>query len=313
LKPEFIMRNAHLFVAAAAFSIGGFLIPCSSRADAPVAGQPPSSADGTPDVGARNPADMAPADRLAPGSNLPDAEVRGIQALLKATVDHAMTPGDSEGLTTLFCRKDRDRFTQDAKDNAPLNGDLPAQLTRFRGEWKEKYGHDFKLEGKAGSAFDDIHIRGGPRDSNAPVATSDAPTPAKAANAQLAAEKLAADAERQNYATVFLPALPRQAGLGTGKELGPAIGVVREDGSWRIALPLGLTPEQLRERLIRHVIKFEEAKATWPDDSTSAGYVVAYQVLRSFAQREAEKNSGNDVHNGINDTNPDAVVPTKKR
>ena len=319
------MRKAHLLVTATALAMGGFSIPCFpvARADAPAAGQPPSSTEGAPDLGARSPADMAPADRLAPGSTLPDADVRGIQRLLKATVDHAMTPNDSVGLTQLFCRKDKDRFAEDAKDIAAPNGELAAQLTRFRSDWKEKYGRDFKLEGKEGTAFDDIHIRSGPRDSNAPATNSDGPNPARTAaavidpanpaHAQLAGEKLAADTESQNYATVFLPTLPRQAGLGPATEMGPAIGVVREDGSWRIALPLGLTPEQLRERLIRHVIRIEEAKATWPDGATSASYVVAYQVLRSFAEREADENTGNNVHNGINDTNPDAVVPTQKR
>lgn len=369
------MRKTQMFIAAASLAFSGFVFAPigAARAEAPGGLQQngpvgdknhTSPADQAAASAAKpdNAGKLAPADKLAPGSNLPAADVRGIQALLASAVDHALTPGDAASLVHLFCKADQERF---AKDTALKNDVLDAQLTAFQNNWKEKYSEAFKIEGKEEQLFNALRIEGGSWDENAQTAaarigpSNEANTPAipsgagtnqgttgtgvsnRAAtvvengaqvaaagnvardsaaaaganqgSAQTAAQPLAANAKPQDHATVFIPSMRQQPGSDPAASPEVGLNVVREEGSWRIALSSGTSAEQVRERLVRHVTEINEMKGKWADDASVAKQLVAARVLRSFARAETVKSTGNDVRNGINDTSPVTPPPVRKQ
>jgi len=225
-----------------------------------------------------------------------------VQKILAQVAEASVTKGGLDDMAERFVDADRNRLGQN-QDALKNNQALDGRVAQFEKDWKDKYGHEFKVS-YPDKAYDQSFAmitegeEAGARTASGKVnADTNTQTPPDQVNAsnkegvdkpgvntngQTDADKNLNDKGR-NMATVHIAA---SHGL-------PALDVpmIHEAGGWKIDIPDSVDAAKLRDNVQTALTKVDENKAQWPADETEAQRAVTHQVLAAIFDKTADSSA----------------------
>lgn len=206
-----------------------------------------------------------------------------IHTMLGQVTNAALTNGGLKDVVERFNDADRNRLAAwvNDKNNKEKLDVLNGRINQFQGDWKAKYGHDFKIA-KDDLVFGDgavFNYAQGEIGKDAQLAGEKLPpaqnvTPGnlndKDANGNTAADRNLEKGRNVAYVTV-------NASHGMPELKVPLIHELPD--MWKIDVPDAVTGPMLYENLLKHLTKANELKDTWPADETDAYRAISHHVL----------------------------------
>jgi hypothetical protein len=212
-------------------------------------------------------------------------QIDNIRGELAKTTEYALTRGDFGKLIGELAVWNRDRMKDYKNEDYKT---LDGVIEQINMQWKQKYGHEFRIRHDSGSVFNDqfVIVQGVVTNPNA--AAMNFPVPAER-NAQLASERQRANQQEgqveqveakdlqksKNVAIVRLPGGEAVHGLNAS--------LVEEGmGSWYVALPPSQTARQIHTELQNHLTWFSQKSDQWPADENMAYRLAAHHVFMAL-------------------------------
>jgi len=270
------------WTTAAALSVGGFAIVSNVRAEDTVGDKVGRTVDKTKNA-TENAVDKT--KDAAHGAKVQWEDGR-IHTMLSQVTNAALTNGGFKDVIERFNDADRNRLGGWAKDknNKEKLDVLNGRINQFQGDWKAKFGHEFKIK------QDNLVFGHGAIFTYAQGEIGK--------DAQLAGEKLP---PAQNVTIDNLGKKDAQGNTAADKNLekGRNVAYVTVAAShgmpelkvplihempdmWKIDVPDSVNGAMLYENLLKHLTKANEMKDTWPSDENDAYRAISHHVLMAI-------------------------------
>jgi len=286
------MRKLVHWTAAAALSLGGFAFTTSTSAEDTVGNKVDRAVDKTKNA-TENAVDNTKA--AAHDAKTKWSDVR-IHTMLGQVTNAALTKGGFDDMIERFNDADRNRLGSWAKDknNKEKLDVLDGRIAQFQGDWKAKYGHEFKIH------KDDL-VFGNP-------AIFSYAQGEIGKDAQLAGEKLppaqnvtidnlgkkdaqgntAADRNLEKGRNVAYVTVAESHGMPELK-----VPLIHElPDMWKIDVPDSVTGQMLYENVLKHLTMANDMKDKWPADENDAYRAVSHHVLMAIMNVEHDAKAG---------------------
>jgi len=223
-----------------------------------------------------------------------------IHTMLGQVTNAALTNGGFNDVVERFNDADRNRLGAWAKDknNKEKLDVLNGRINQFQGDWKAKYGHEFKIK------QDNLVFGYGPIFTYAQGEIGK--------DAQLAGEKLP---PAQNVTIDNLGKKDAQGNTAADRNLekGRNVAYVTVAAShgmpelkvplihempdmWKIDVPDSVTAPMLFENLLKHLTKANELKDTWPADENDAYRAISHHVLMAVMNVDDDAKAATAKH-----------------
>ena len=274
------MRKIVHWTAAAALSLGGFAYTTTSAEDT-VGKQVDRTVDNT--------------KAAAHDAKTQWQDVR-IHTMLGQVTNAALTKGAFDDMIERFVDADRNRLGGWVKDknNKEKLDVLDGRIAQFQGDWKAKYGHEFKIQ------KDDLVF------GNPTIFTYAQGEIGK--DAQLAGEKLppaenvtkdnlgkkdaqgntAADRNLEKGRNVAYVTVAESHGMPQLK-----VPLIHElPDLWKIDVPDSVTGQMLYDSLLKHLTTANDMKDKWPTDENDAYRAISHHVLMAIMNVDHDAKHG---------------------
>ena len=286
------MKKFVHWTAAAALSLGGFAFATTASAEDTVGNKVDRAVDKTKNA-TENAVDNTKA--AAHDTKTKWEDVR-IHTMLGQVTNAALTKGGFDDMIERFNDADRNRLGSWAKDknNKEKLDVLDGRIAQFQGDWKAKYGHDFKIH------KDDVVF------GNPAIFTYAQGEIGK--DAQLAGEKLppaqnvtpdnlgkkdaqgntAADRNLEKGRNVAYVTVAQSHGMPELK-----VPLIHElPDMWKIDVPDSVTGQMLYDNLLKHLTMANEMKDKWSADENDAYRAVSHHVLMAIMNVDHDAKAG---------------------
>jgi len=286
------MKKIVHWTAAAALSLGGFAFATTASAEDTVGNKVDRAVDKTKNA-TENAVDNTKA--AAHDTKTRWEDVR-IHTMLGQVTNAALTKGGFDDMIERFNDADRNRLGSWAKDknNKEKLDVLDGRIAQFQGDWKAKYGHDFKIH------KDDVVF------GNPAIFTYAQGEIGK--DAQLAGEKLppaqnvtpdnlgkkdvqgntAADRNLEKGRNVAYVTVAQSHGMPELK-----VPLIHElPDMWKIDVPDSVTGQMLYDNLLKHLTMANEMKDKWSADENDAYRAVSHHVLMAIMNVDHDAKAG---------------------
>lgn len=275
------MRQVIKWAAIAGMTMSGaVVVPQLSQADEP------AKTAAAADQNAAN----APALALPPG--VESKEAKNQDAIRKAfgkVTQEAVTKNGFKGVTDQFVAYQRDRINGEHKEKS--DDQLNAVVDKIRGQWKDKYHHDFDMDKtERNKALASVVIIEGQITapdqlaSNWPVPQPAMSGTARDDRAQVAAGKIdLAQAKLEKGREVAVADIPPAMDLPEVRS-----SLLHEHlVGWKFEVPNTLTGQQLHDNLLKHLTMIADHPEQWPADADTAYGLVTHHVLMAIYNVDA--------------------------
>jgi hypothetical protein len=275
------MRKLAHWTAAATLSLGGLAFTTSTSAEDKTKNATENAVDST--------------KAAAHDAKTQWQDVR-IHTMLGQATNAALTKGAFNDMIERFVDADRNRLGAWVKDknNKEKLDVLDGRIAQFQGDWKKKYGHEFKIQ------KDDLVF------GNPVIFTYAQGEIGK--DAQLAGEKLppaenvtkdnlgkkdaqgntAADRNLDKGRNVAYVTVAESHGMPLLK-----VPLIHElPDLWKIDVPDGVTGQMLYDNLLKHLTTANDMKDKWPTDENDAYRAISHHVLMAIMNVDHDAKHG---------------------
>jgi len=286
------MRKLVLWTAATTLSLGGVAFTNSTYAEDTVGNKVDRAVDKTKNA-TENAVDNTKAAAHDAKAKWSDAR---IHTMLGQVTNAALTNGGFNDMIERFNDADRNRLGSWAKDknNKEKLDVLNGRINQFQGDWKAKYGHEFKIH------KDDL-VFGNP-------AIFSYAQGEIGKDAQLAGEKLppaqnvtidnlgkkdaqgntAADRNLEKGRNVAYVTVAESHGMPELK-----VPLIHElPDMWKIDVPDSVTGQMLYDNLLKHLTMANEMKDKWSADENDAYRAISHHVLMAVMNVDHDAKAG---------------------
>jgi hypothetical protein len=287
------MRKLVHWTAAAALSLGGFAFTTGTWAEDTVGNKVDRAVDKTKNA-AENAVDNTKAAAHDAKTKWSDAR---IHTMLGQVTNAALTNGGFDDMIERFNDADRNRLGSWAKDknNKEKLDVLNGRINQFQGDWKSKYGHEFKIR-KDDLVFGHPAIFSyaqGEIGKDAQLAGEKLPPAQNVTKDNLSQPKdatgnTAADRNLEKGRNVAYVTVAESHGMPELK-----VPLIHElPDVWKIDVPDSVTGQMLYENLLKHLTTANEMKDKWPTDENDAYRAVSHHVLMAVMNVDHDAKHG---------------------
>lgn len=241
-------------------------------------------------------AQQAQAPQLPDGFQMKELkQIDNVRDEIANITNYALTKGDFGKVVDQLAVFNRDRMKDYKNEDFKTLDGVIDQLNK---DWKQKYGHDFKIKS---NVVDDRYTIVQGVVTNPNVAASNFPVPAAGREAQTAGNRQTARDKQQNEAdrgqveqvtakdlenskNVAIVRFPSQANL---PELTASMVDEGLLGHWRFAVPKSMTAHQLHMQLQNELSYFGRDVTRWPATEADAYRLVAHRVVAALYNVDA--------------------------
>lgn len=212
-------------------------------------------------------------------------QIDNIRGELALVTEYALTRGDFGRVIGQLAVWNRDRMKDYKNEDYKT---LDGVIEQINMDWKQKYGHEFKIKSVRDNVFNDQFtvIQGVVTNPNA--AAMNFPVPAER-GAQLASNQQRAHQQEGQVDQVMAKDLQDSKGVALvrfpgGSSLPPiTVSMIEEGhGSWYIALPPSQTSQEIHSQLQNQLTYVGQNVSQWPADENMAYRIVAHRVLMAL-------------------------------
>jgi len=273
------MRKLVHWTAAAALSLGGFAFTTTASAEDTVGNKVDRAVDKTKNA-TENAVDNTKAAAHDAKAKWSDAR---IHTMLGQVTNAALTNGGFDDMIERFNDADRNRLGTWAKDknNKEKLDVLNGRINQFQGDWKAKYGHEFKIH-KDDLVFGNPAIFSyaqGEIGKDAQLAGEKLPPAQNVTPDNLGKKDVqgntAADRNLEKGRNVAYVTVAESHGMPELK-----VPLIHElPDMWKIDVPDAVTGQVLYENVLKHLTMANEMKDKWPSDENDAYRAISHHVL----------------------------------
>jgi len=203
-----------------------------------------------------------------------------IRQYIAELTNTALTPGALPRAAEMLCDEDRARITEQMKQVDLTEHDQI--VTRFRQQWKMRYGEEFDLA-RERAVVAEYYVLSGLRSPEEAIIAAHRP-PGQGSNGP--PQRLQPPQAPDRAATMVIPPNPGE------KHPAMILMLANEQTSssgWKLNTPSSLTAERLRQNMAQRLSRFLDGQASWPADPREAYRIISYHILATFNDQPPDR------------------------